>query len=428
MLRSMFSSVSGLRGHQTMMDVIGNNIANVNTAGYKASATTFEDLLSQAIKGAGVATNTLGGTNPAQIGLGVRMAAVSTNFAQGATQLTNRTTDLSLQGDGFFVTAQDGERLYTRLGSFSFDTNGRLATADGAIVQGWTATNGAIDTNAPIADLRLPLGQLIAPTESAEIRFGGNLPADVADGTTLTTSINVFDQQGNKIPLTFTWTKAAADTWDITVSAPKSDPTYKNADGKNSVEVLSVTDFTFDPANGGRPEAAFTDISKNALNALGWNFTVGGDIGVNMGAAADPDALHQFAGTSSIAALEQDGSSTGFLRSFSVGADGTITGVFSNGRTQRLGQVALASFNNPPGLEKAGNSSFRETVNSGMPQVGTAGSGGRGNIAPGTLEMSNVDLAQEFTNLIVAQRGFQANSRVITASDELLQDLVNLKR
>lgn len=422
MLRSMFSSVSGLRAHQVMMDVIGNNIANVNTAGYKASSVVFQDLLSQMIGGAGAPTLLVAGTNPAQIGLGVRVGGVQTTFTQGATQLTNRTTDLSIQGDGFFVLNDGGTRMYSRLGSFGFDTMGRLSTSDGAIVQGWTAANGSIDTNAPVDDLRLPLGQLIAPVETSTVTLGGNLPADSANGTQIVTSINTYDQQGTEIPLTFTWTKdngPGPNNWDVTVTCPDSAGVTQT--------VASVNDYAFTPATG-LPVAPFPGLNKATLNGFGYVFTAPGSVTVDVGSATDPEALHQFAGTNSLAALRQDGSTTGFLRTFSLGADGTVTGVFSNGKTQVLGQVALASFNNPGGLEKAGDSAFRETVNSGFAQIGTANSGGRGTLSPGTLEMSNVDMAQEFTNLIIAQRGFQANSRVITASDELLQDLVNLKR
>ena len=153
-----------------------------------------------------------------------------------------------------------------------------------------------------------------------------------------------------------------------------------------------------------------------------------GTIDIDFGAVGDATGLRQFAGQSSVAALSQDGSALGTLQSFTIGSDGIVTGVFSNGRTRPIGQVALAGFSNPSGLEKTGSSLYRASVNSGLPQIGQAGGGGRGTLSGSTLEMSNVDLAQEFTNLIIAQRGFQANSRIITASDEMLQDLVNLKR
>ncbi|MCZ7527713.1 MAG: flagellar hook protein FlgE [Acidimicrobiia bacterium] len=423
MLRSMFAGVSGLRGHQAMMDVIGNNISNVNTAGYKGGQVIFQDLLSQVLRGAGApdATNGLGGTNPSQVGLGVRLGSVITSFSQGASQLTGRATDLSILGDGFFVLKNGGQTLYTRLGAFDFDTDGRLVTADGAITQGWLAANGVINTNAPVTDLQMPLGQTMPPVQTTSLSIGGNIPADAAVGTAITTSITTYDANGKAVPFTFTFTKTAADTWSVGLTAPDAGGTPQTIPGFPQV-------LTFNPTTG-LPTAGLTAVTLNAaLNTLlGTNFTAG-TIAIDLGSAGDPDALLQFAGSNSMAALTQDGAAIGFLRSFSIGSDGVVTGVFSNGRTQPIGQIALATFTNPAGLEKSGSSSYTQSVNSGLPSVGSAGGGGRGTLSGGTLEMSNVDLAQEFTNLIVAQRGFQANSRVITSSDELLQDLVNLKR
>ncbi len=416
MLRSMFAGVSGLRSHQTMVDNIGNNIANVNTFGFKSSTVVFQDLLSQVLQGAGMPTDEAGGTNPAQIGLGTKVAGINTSFTQGAAQSTGRATDLSIQGDGFFmVNSANGEQLYTRAGALNFDALGRLVTVSGDIIQGWTANNaGVVNTNGGVGDIVMPMGQQLAPQESTAIQLGGNLDASVIandpDGNhTVTTSITVYDQQGNTFDVAVTFTKTGADEW--TVSA------------EHDGNPLTVTDdvLTFDPTTG--------EVTGGAplldMGALG---TFSGPIALDTGTPGDPDALVQFAGGSGAAALSQDGSALGTLQSFTIGGDGTVNGVFSNGRTRPLAQLALASFTNPGGLEKAGNSTYRATVNSGNAQVGAAGAGGRGTLLSSTLEMSNVDLAAEFTNLIIAQRGYQANSRVITSSDELLQELVNLKR
>src|SRR4051794_18373552 len=233
MLRSMFSGVSGLRSNQTMMDVIGNNIANVNTVGYKTSTAVFQDLLSQTLRGAGVATagqNGLGRTNPAQVGLGVRIGGITTSFNQGASQLTGRATDLAIQGDGFFVARQGGENLFTRAGSLSFDSLGRLVSPDGAVVQGWSADpNGAINTNSGVSDITMPLGQSIAPTATENVRLGGNLDArpPVAPATypksEVITSITVFDDQGTPHDLTFGFTATGANSWDVQPYEPDSD-------------------------------------------------------------------------------------------------------------------------------------------------------------------------------------------------------------
>jgi flagellar hook protein FlgE len=422
MLRSMFSGVSGLRSHQTMMDVIGNNIANVNTVGYKSASVVFQDLLSQAIRGAGVPDQSAtgaGGTNPAQVGLGVTITGIGNNFTQGASQLTGRATDLSIQGDGFFVVRDNGQQLYTRAGSLNFDALGRLTTADGSILQGWTAdANGTINPNAAVGDLSMPFGQSTAPTVTENIRLGGNLPADAAVGTAIVTSLTVYDVQGAAIDATFTFTKTAADAWTVTATMPDTTTSAPVTVGTaNLVWDSTATPPAFNPA------PALT-LSPTAATGA-WS---GGTIAIDFGATGDATALRQFAGQSSVAALSQDGAALGTLQSFTIGQDGVVTGVFSNGRTRPIGQIALAGFSNASGLEKTGNSLYRASVNSGLPQIGQAGAGGRGTLSGSTLEMSNVDLAQEFTNLIIAQRGFQANSRVITASDELLQDLVNLKR
>jgi flagellar hook protein FlgE len=405
----MFSGVSGLRSHQTMVDVIGNNIANVNTFGFKSSTVMFQDLLSQVLTGAGVPTATAGGTNPAQVGLGVKVAGVSTSFTQGASQLTGRATDLSIQGDGFFVVRQGAETLFTRAGALSFDASGRLVSPDGAIVQGWLAdAAGAINTNAAAGDLSMPLGQSLAPAATTTMQLGGNLDASTPLNQPIVTAITVYDQLGTPVSVSGSFTRTAANTWDFAV----------DTDGDGTFEPVGA--LTFDPTTGElqTPNPTFSMLTGS----------FGGPITVDFGAVGTPNALVQFAGPSSVAALSQDGYALGALQSFTIGQDGVVTGVFSNGRNRPLGQIALAGFTNPMGLEKAGGSLFRPTVNSGLANVGVAGSGGRGTLLGSTLEMSNVDLAREFTNLIIAQRGFQANSRVITASDELLQDLVNLKR
>jgi flagellar hook protein FlgE len=421
MLRSMFAAVTGLRSHQAFMDVVGNNIANVNTTGYKTSNVLFEDLLSQSLRGAGQPATNQGGTNPAQVGLGVRIAGITVNFAQGATQLTGRSTDFAIQGDGFFIVDQGGTTAYTRNGSFSLDANGDLTTVDGGFVQGWQADLlGNVSTNASVGNIKIPVGQIIAPVTSSEMKIGGNLPADVATGTTVNAGIDVYNSTGTAVPLRAEFTKVANGVgtinWEVRV--------YDAADNV----ISGPTAVTFG-LSGALTSANPTITMAQLNNVAGTSGTWGaGGISLNFGTSTAPDRLTGAAGLNSAAALSQDGSGIGSVVGFSVSQQGLITGVFSNGRSQALGQIALATFSNPVGLEKIGNSLYLETVNSGPGQPGVAGQGGKGTLSGGTLEMSNVDLAAEFTNLIVAQRGFQANSRVITTSDEILQDLVNLKR
>ena len=411
MLRSMFSAISGLRAHQTKMDVTGNNIANVNTVGYKASQTVFQDALSQVIRAGGAPAADRGGTNPAQVGLGVKVAAITTNWTQGATQSTGRSTDFMIEGDGFFVTRAGTEQLYTRAGSFDFDGAGKLVTPDGSVLQGWMAdASGVINPNGPIGDLSVPYGQIMDPVATTAGSVTGNLPAAAATGDALQTGVTMYDSQGVAQKVFYNFTKdAAANTWLLDVV---------HADGTALVTGEIVE---FDAAGALITPVApgtIAPFTPPAATYPSWPGPV----------TIDVSALTQFGGANTITAPEQDGYALGSLQSFQLGNDGTIMGVYSNGLRQPLGQLALASFNNPGGLEKAGSSSFRVGDNSGVAMVGQAGVGGRGVLNSGALEMSNVDLAEEFTGLIVAQRGFQANSRVITSSDEILQDLVNLKR
>lgn len=409
----MFSAISGLRAHRTMLDVVGNNISNVNTSGFKGSSVVFQDILSQTVQGAGAGAPTadIGGTNPSQIGLGVSVGRISTNFGQGALQRTDREMDFALRGDGFFSVETAGELLYTRAGSLSLDASGRLVTATGGLVQGWVADPiGDVDLNQPISAISVPVGSLIPPNPTTTVNLNGNLPTGAAVGESYTTSVEVFDTQGQPIVAAFTFTKTAANEW--TVSGTYGDPPTAFALTDNVVtfdangEIQAPADFTVDVAAGEIPGVpAFTVDLQNT----------GGRVS-------------QYGELATIAVTSQDGVAAGSLQALSVSQEGVLVGSFSNGRNRALGQFAISLFTNPEGLEKVGSSAFRTTVNSGVAQLGSAGVGGRGLISSGTLEMSNVDLAAEFTNLIVAQRGFQANSRVVTASDELLADIVNLKR
>jgi len=421
MLRSMFAAVTGLRSHQAFMDVVGNNIANVNTTGYKTSSVLFEDLLSQQLTGAGAPTAASGGTNPAQVGLGVRLTGVSVNFAQGATQLTGRSTDFAIQGDGFFVVDQSGETSYTRNGSFSLDGNGNLVTADGAFVKGWQADqNGNVNTNASVGHLKIPVGQIINPITTTNMKIGGNLPADAATGTVVSAGIDVYNSLGTAVPLRAEFTKianaAGQVNWQVRI--------YDS--GSNLVSGPAAVTFDLNGVlTSGNVTATQAQLNTIAGTSGTWD---AGGLTLDFGTATDADRLSGAGGLNTASALSQDGSGVGSVIGFAISQEGLITGTFSNGRSQAIGQLAIASFSNPNGLVKNGSSLYGATANSGNPQIGLAGQGGRGTLTGGTLEMSNVDLAAEFTNLIVAERGFQANSRVITTSDQILQDLVNLKQ
>lgn len=400
MIRSMYSAISGLRNHQIMMDVVGNNIANVNTVGFKSSTVLFQDVLSQQLRGAGAPQALSGGTNPAQVGLGSMVASIPVNLAQGALQRTGRATDLAIQGDGLFAVDMGGQRLYTRAGSFSVDAEGRLVTQEGGFVLGWNAVDGQVNSNGATGPVVIPVGSVIPPVETTTVNLSGNLPATAVESDQVVLSVDVYNAQGTPTTVRMVFEKTAtANEWTVTAN-----------DGTADIGTATVT---FDPATG-MPTAPVS----LSFTPAGFSAPVTADLGV----------LTNFGDFSSVAVESQDGATAGSLQSFSVSQEGLIVGSYSNGKTQEIGQVAIASFTNPEGLEKVGGSMYRATVNSGLEQIGVAGDGGRGLLSMGTVEMSNVDLAQEFTNLIVAQRGFQANSRVITTSDELLQEVVNLKR
>jgi flagellar hook protein FlgE len=418
MLRSLFSAISGLQAHQTKMDVVGNNIANVNTVGYKSQTTVFEDTLSQILRNGSAPTGTTAGTNPAQVGLGVKVGDITTNFSQGSTQSTGRSTDFMISGDGFFITQQGNENLYTRAGSFDVDSTGRLVTPDGAILQGWEASGGAVNTNGPVGPLTIPFGSTIAPQATTSSTIQGNLDSTATSGTAVQTNITMYDAAGTPHSISYTLTKdATTGDWDMQVF---------NASGGS----VSFTDASGAPASGAQTlhfdaSGALTSPSPATLyfdpGVTGWAAPV----------SVDLSKLTQYGGSTTAQAQKPvtgSGAAMGSLQSFALGNDGTITGVYSNGERRSIGQLALATFANPGGLTKAGNSSYRVGDNSGDPQVGLAGTGGRGTLTAGALEMSNVDLSQEFTGLIIAQRGFQANSKVITTSDQILNELVNMKQ
>ena len=402
MLRSLFSGISGLRAHQQMMDVTGNNIANVNTTGYKSSQTVFQDTLSQMVNAAGAPQNGSGGTNPAQAGLGVRLASINANFGQGAAQTTGKSSDMMIQGDGFFVVKSGGEALYTRAGSFTFDANGSLTTPTGQVVQGWSANaSGDVNTAGAPGDIKLPIGISLAPTVTDSVTLTGNFSYDEVLMAKKEIPIKAYNAEGSAVPVVLEFQKTGTQEWTVGIK------------GDASVTPVAVSFAPDNKAKGAIDPVTLLDTGKIDLGGI---------------YQIDVHDLTNYSGNTEARVSNTNGSGAGVLSSYTVSNTGQIVGVFSNGLKQTLGQVALANFNNVNGLEKIGDSMFRSTVNSGLAQVGAAGSAGLGLITSGALEMSNVDLAQEFTNLVIAQRGFQANSRIITTSDEILQELVNLKR
>lgn len=423
MIRSMFTAISSLSMHQKYLDVVSNNLANANTTGFKASRVLFQDQFSQMLTPGSAPTAQLGGTNPAQIGLGVGMGYISPNFTQGTLQNTGRNMDLGIQGDGFFIYGKDAGRRYSREGSMSLDAQGYLVdSASGLRTQGWLASANGIDTNTPIGDIKIDTDQTLARA-TQNVFFGGNLSASTpTTGTgTVTVSMGAYDSLGALQSASVKFTRTAANplVWNWAVVDPATGlPNAATGVGDGTI--------TFD-ANGQldttvNPNPAVTTPVQIPGSAGSAN---GGQIALNL----DFSKLTMLDATTSTTVTSQDGLAAGTVSDVYISPnDGTVSLVYSNGLQDKVGQIALARFTNPTGLVRAQGTAFTAGLDSGDPQIGAAGTGGRGTVASGYLEASNVDMAQEFTNMILAQRGFQASSRVITTSDEILQELVNLKR
>lgn len=412
MMRSLFAGVSGLRNHLVRMDVIGNNIANVNTIAFKSSRVTFKEAFAQLVQGAsrpaGAAQQVSGGTNPIQVGLGMNIGSIDLLFTQGNLENTGNTTDLAIQGDSFFVVSDGTQRFYTRSGNFQTDASGRLvASTNGFVVQGRMAVDGVLADE--ITDIKLPFGQKSAARATTSVMVGGNLDADAPDQSTRETTITVFDSMGGSHQLRVVFTKDGQD-WDYEVYmdddpvAVQSGTLMFTANGRLDTPESVAIQFT--PGNGAEDM----------------------NIDLVFGSADSLDGLTQFAGVSTAVLREQDGYTMGDLQRISIDRTGKIVGSFTNGVTLDLAQIALADFNNPSGLIRTGDNMYSVSANSGAAVLGFAGEGSQSAIISGALEMSNVDLAQEFTSMIIAQRGFQSNARVITTSDDMLQELVNMKR
>lgn len=416
MMRALFAGVSGLKNHQTAMDVIGNNIANVNTVGFKASRVTFKEAFVQVLEGAARPGSSVGGKNPLQIGSGMNLGTIDQLFTQGALESTGQTLDLAIQGESMFVVNNGNGRAYTRAGNFQLDAQGRLVSGStGYAVQGIMAdAAGNLSANSGVGDIIIPLTQATPAQATSQVTLSGNLDQSAAVGTTQTMNITVYDQAGGQHDLQVVFTNTGPGAWDWTASSatapvtPAGNGTVTfNPDG-------SLSGFTY-PAGGSA--ITLTPPSGGAF-----------DIAFGTGTVGAFDGLTGFANTSNAVASGQNGYSSGQLSGLTVDSRGVITGSFSNGITRPLAQVALATFNNPAGLNRVGDTMWEESANSGLPVIGFAGTTSDSSLTAGALESSNVDISQQFTNMIIAQRGFQANARVITAADEMLTELVNIRR
>lgn len=571
MLRSLFAGVTGSRSHQSRMDVIGNNIANVNTIGYKSARMTFQEAFAQTIRSGSRPSENIGGTNPAQIGLGNMIRSIDVDMTQGGLESTEKLTDMAIDGDGFFVLSDGEATKYTRDGSFTLDGEGYLvAPGSGYKVMGWMATDGKIDKSESLKAIRIQLGESMTAQATDMVRYRGNLnaessglfdlealgigaevarmlhdaakaaaetttnpsdPSDVAGGVESSgTSINT------DISALLSAAKDKASGRDATaadvVAAIRKDATVTNADLRNAVadacdrvasaipgataqdvisaleriqntvatvtarateaaqeaaadrsatpadvrdavgDVLDSTNVLLASAQAAPSEwstqteiydsqgvkhelhLVFTKVDDNrwVWRAVSPGATGEGTVIFRADGTVDRDYMSQqvvvdpangaalinatldfsnitqFGAGSSVADAFVTGFPSGTLESFKIDPDGTITGIYSNQQNEILGQIVLAKFTNPAGLSRDGNNLYTETANSGTANIGSAAESGRGKIMSGQVEMSNVDLAREFTDMIITLRGFQANARLITTAEEMLQELIQLKR
>ncbi len=506
MLRSLYAGVSGLRNNQVRMDVIGNNIANVNTVAFKSGRVTFKEGFAQLLQGASRPPGDQGGINPVQIGLGMQIGSIDQMFSQGNIETTGLNTDVAIQGDSFFVVRKGNQSFFTRSGNFQVDALGQMVSpTNGFVVQGRTYENGILLDG--IRDIRLPFGQKVSAKVTDEVTLAGNLNASspvfqgsfanaidralpINEKAWTESQIAVYDSQGSKHDVKIQMWKTGANTWDWKIdpiasantqpsqtdgASPPSDITLPTAPA--GYEILPANVIVASPTgtlyttpgdysvNAGPPAAVqfTTNMPSNALVNISYfmsptatvagtnsgtiTFDTTGIMSTNITAALDfavPGAnpvminmklsggvsgLTQFASTGSTAVLrDQNGYTSGTLQNFSIDRFGLITGFFTNGTTSPLAKIVLGDFNNPAGLLRIGDNMYQESANSGGAVMGFALEGSQSQLASGALEMSNVDLAQEFTNMIVAQRGFQANGKVVSTSDEMLQELMGIKR
>ncbi len=414
MFSSFSTALSGLNANSTAIDIIGNNLANLNTTGFKADGVQFSDLMSQQ----------LGATAASAVGLGVSPAQSVMQFQQGSIQQTGGALDAAISGNGLFVVRDNtGQQLYTRAGNFTLGADGSLLTATGEHVQGWLATAGVVNLTAPVGNISIPLTGVVPAKATTMISVNANLNSAAAAGAAsgnFSTPVQVVDSQGGTHTLTFSFTNTGVNKWSYTVTIPAADLTAGGATN------LATGNLVFNgagqlttPAAGAPVAVNIAGLADGANNlAMNWNLYDASNNGL----------LTQFAQTSGVAATNQDGLTAGQIVNINMGTNGILLANYSNGQQLAVAQLALANIQNPETLVSVGDNDLKATADTATPAIGTAQSGGRGQVVGGALEGSTVDIAQEFTMLISAQRSYEANGKVITTSDQMLQTLIALKQ
>ncbi len=434
MLRSLFAGISGMRVNQTMLDVTGNNIANANTIGFKSSSTVFQDTLSQMLTASSAPSAQRGGTNPIQVGLGVQLATVSTNFTQGSNEVTGGSTDMMISGDGFFVVNDGSNQYYTRSGDFTFDNSGNLVAPDGKYVMGYSAsgyTGYTAGTPGSAVSYDLASGTLGTGANGLDDAITVNF-SDAANNVTVAIPANA---NASTTPRTNADIAAALNGnagFHASFTATLADPTDDTSD------IIITANKPYGTVAGTPLTVTGVGATSNVTDGTA-AVAVDGDGNDEDGVAPTPfvePTSTSYSGNLSLINLANNAGSLGpgiTIQSYEIGSDGTVTGTYSDGSQLAIAKIAIANFANPDGLDKAGDTQYAQSSNSGQAAIGVAGQsfagiGQNGSLTVGSLEMSNVDLAAEFTNLILAQRGFEASSQGIATSAQVLADLVNLIR
>lgn len=414
MFNTFDTALSALNGNSTAINIVGNNLANLNTVGYKSDDVQFADLISEQ----------LGGTSSAnQVGLGVGPAQDVKQFTQGSITQTNGPMDAAISGNGFFVVKDStGQQLYSRAGNFQVAADGSLLTASGDNVQGWSAANGKLNLSGAIGNIQLPTNGVVPATPTANLSVNANLNAAAAVGSTdasFSAPVQVVDSQGNTHVLTFSFVKTDVNQWSYTVSVPQTDLTA----GGNAT--VATGNLTFDsngqlttPASGAPVALQITSLADGAADLnINWNLYNG-----------TQGLVTQFAQASGVASNSQDGMQAGQITKVAMGDNGAIVATYSNGQQATLAQLALAAIQNPSSMLAVGNNNFEATQATAAPAIGTANSGGRGKIDAGSLESSTVDIGEQFTNLMAYQESYAAASKVISTADQMLQTLIAVKQ
>jgi flagellar hook protein FlgE len=423
---SFSAGLSGLNAHSTYLSVIGNNLANLNTIGFKASTVAFQDLVCQNVGGWSI--------NPTQVGLGVTTGSISPVFSQGSIESTRESTNVAIQGSGFFIVRDAGATgdVYTRAGNFSFNSDGELVTPDGYFVQGYSTIDPVtkeIQTTGQPGNITVPPGVLRAPEATTQFNALTNLNSQSPAGTVFTTSVQIYDALGAQHVITISYTKGTgAQDWTVDMTVPAADLGGAATDPPTSILAAPLA-AVFSPTGqlqtlGGAAPADQTFTLPSAwangaaASTLTWDVVDANNIA----------GLTAYAAESATSSVTQNGTGPSAIKEISINKTGTILATAESGETFEVGKLALANFNNPKGLLKLGSNKYGESQAAGIPNIGTAGTGSRGTLIGSAIEQSNVDIATEFTQMILAQRGYQANAKTITVSDELLVDTLQLKR